>query len=372
MKTLRNLFLAALLAAFPVQFALADVVESTETDDVFDAVGEVSSTLFVADAGTPITVFVNGTYSGDVFLQREQGSPGSGAWQNVVEVTGAANATVVTATETETDNTSWRLFMSAFTSGDVVAQLTDSPVSPRTFVGDAYVIHEDDFFTNTATIDDAFYVTAENDAGGTVAVVTPTIQEGAVTIITGTGGDDADEVCFSLIDATDDAALVSDGWTAFETNLQASVVTGQYGMLLHDEECVNTQVSPFDVDSNAVTFDTSNQDNSVGLMHSEEADFPLAWIPVCANADAECNNEDEYDTATTIAASTYTRLRVEVQSNGDCYFFVNNNLVYAENECVATTARLIPFIWADTTAADGGDPTVIIDQLKFVMSRPVS
>ena len=253
-----------------------------------------------------------------------------------------------------------------------MAQLTDASQVPQVFVeGASYIRHTDDFFTNTGTINAAFYVTTRNDGGGTLAVVTPTIQEGAVTIVTGTGGDDADEVCFSLIDVTDDGALVSDGWTVFEVRLKSNVTTAQFGALLHDEECVNTQLTPFDVDSNVVTFDTSNQANSVGFVHSEEADDVDGWTAVCANADAECNNADEYEIGT-VVANTYVTLRIEVDNTGDGYWYIDGALVYAENQTVATSARLIPFVWADTTAADGGDPTINIDWIEFVMSRPAT
>lgn len=365
---LKILACAALLLGWTT--AQAAVVESTESDDLLDAVDEITSTLSV-DGPTDLTIFVNGTYVATAVLQREVGSPGSGAWENVLVVTdGTDDATVVSSYKSGPGPGAYRVKMTAFTSGDIAVQLTDGSLVPQVFAeGDDYIRHYDDFFSHTATIDAALYITDENDAGGTVAVVTPAIQEGAVTIISGTGGDDADEVCFSLIDLTDFGALVSDGWTAFETRLKSSVTTGQFGMLLHDEECVSTQLTPFDIDSNVVGFDTTNQANSVGIVHSEEADDVDGWTAVSANADTLGNNADEMEVGTVVAA-TYVTLRVEVDSTGDAYFYIDGILKYAENETVATTARLIPFIWVDTTTDDGGDPTVDIDYLEFVMSRP--
>ena len=165
--------------------------------------------------------------------------------------------------------------------------------------------------------------------------------------------------------------LVSDGTMAFEVRLKSNVTTAQFGALLHDEECVATQLTPFDVDSNVVTFDTGNQANSVGFAHSEEADDVDGWTAVSANADTEGNNSDEFEVGT-VVADTYVTLRIELDSSGDAYWYVDSVLVYAENEVVATTAILIPFVWADTTAADGGDPTIDVDFIEFVMTRPAT
>ena len=92
---------------------------------------------------------------------------------------------------------------------------------------------------------------------------------------------------------------------------------------------------------------------------------------VCANADAECNNADEYEIDTVVAVA-YVTLRIEIDNSGDGYWYIDGALVYAENQTVATTARLIPFVWADTTTVDGGDPTIDIDWIEFVMSRPAT
>ena len=85
------------------------------------------------------------------------------------------------------------------------------------------------------------------------------------------------------------------------------------------------------------------------------------------------NNDDEYDISSTIAVNTYYTLRIEVDSTGDGYFYVDGNLKYAENEVVATTARLIPYIMGNEDVDDGtGAGTMIIDYLEFVYSRPSS
>lgn len=372
-KTLRNLVAGAVLLLWiPIAAQAQSVHESSESDDLLNTVGEVTTELRMSPE-TIVSVFLNGTYVATANLQREVGSPGSGSFENVMAVTnGTDNASVSTIWTTGPNPETYRVIVTTYTSGAMLAQMTDQSSTPTQFTsGATYIRHFDDFLTNTSAVNAEFYVTTENDAGGTVAVVTDTIQEGGVTMNGGTGGDDADEVCFSLIDLTDFGALVSDGTMAFETILQSDVTTAQFGMLLHDEECVASQVTPFDVDSNVVTFDTANQANSMGFTHSEEADDVDGWTAVSANADAEGNNSDEFEVGTVVAA-TYVTLRVEIDSAGDGYWYVDGALVYAENEVVATTARLIPLIWADTTAADGGDATIIIDTLEFIQTRPSS
>ncbi len=373
---MRNIFKIApwamLLAflAMPVQAAV--VVESTESDDVLDAVGEITSSVRVANRGDTVTVFLNGTYVATAWLQRERGSPGSGAWENVKRVTnGTDNATIQTSWVTRRDNTSWRVFMDAFTSGDIVAQVTNASKVPTEYAeGRTYQRYFDDFFTNTSAVNAEYWITAENDGSGTVCVVTVTIQEGAITCISGTGEDGLDVVALSFVDLTDDGALVSDGVMVSETRLQVTDFDGQVGFCLHDEEATASQLTPFDVDSNVVLFDTGNQADSVCLMNQDEATSGTTWQPVSANTDVEGNNSDEYETVTVVDA-TYVILRIELDSSGDAYFYIDGVLVYAENEVVATTARLIPFIWVNTTTdGSGGAVTVIIDYVDFIAARP--
>ena len=372
-KTLISLIAGAVFLLGVSAVAQAQSVhESSETDDLLNAVGEVTTTLR-ADPFSTLSVFLNGTYVATANLQREVGSPGSGAFENVRAVTnGTDDATVSTLWTTGPNPESYRVIVTTHTSGAMLAQLTDQSQAPTQFVSGATYIREfDDFLLNVAAVTAERYVATENDAGGTIFIGITGLTEGAYRGITGTGGDDADEVCLSYNDVSDMGGLVSDGTMAFEVRLKSNVTTAQFGALLHDEECVATQLTPFDVDSNVVTFDTGNQANSVGFAHSEEADDVDGWTAVSANADTEGNNSDEFEVGT-VVANTYVTLRIEVDSSGDAYWYVDSVLVYAENEVVATTAILLPFVWADTTAADGGDPTIDVDFIEFVMTRPSS
>lgn len=362
-------FICLLFGVAPVAQAQS-VHESSETDDLLNAVGEVTTTLR-ANPFSTISIFLNGTYVATANLQRGVGSPGSGAFENVMAVTnGTDDATVSTLWTTGPNPESYRVIVTTYTSGAMLAQLTDQSRTPQVFVqGGTYIREFDDFLLNEAAVTATRYVTTENDTTGTVFIGITGLTEGAYRGINGTVGDDADEVCLSYIDVSDMGGLVSDGWMAFEVRLKSNVTTAQFGALLHDEECVGTQLTPFDVDSNVVTFDTGNQANSVGFAHSEEADDVDGWTTVSANADTEGNNSDEFEVGT-VVINVYVTLRIEIDNSGDGYWYVDGALVYAENQVVATTAILLPFVWVDTTAVDGGDATIDVDYIEFVMTRP--
>ena len=72
-----------------------------------------------------------------------------------------------------------------------------------------------------------------------------------------------------------------------------------------------------------------------------------------------------------MAAADYVTLRVETDAAGDCYFYVDGDLQYAEDACVATTARLGWFIWANTDD-NASAVTLIIDYIEFQTTKPTA
>ncbi len=375
-------FTAALAVVFMAFASLAPAnawtVVTNTTDQLFNAVAEVSTTLKVRRRGTPITIFVNGTYAvGNVVkLQRERGSPGSGAWVNVQLVTkGVADATVQTTYITRRDRENLRLNMTATGTGAVVAYMTDAPKVPTEYTDQRlYQVFFDDFGpTQTTAIDAQKYVSIDGDGGasGTICVNSLNIQEGGLVCVSGTGEDAADVLAFSMIDVSDDGALVSDGTAIFEVRMKASDYDGQVGMCLHDEEAVSSQLTPFDIDSNAIVFNSSNQADAVCIMAQDEADTADIWQPASAINDALGNNADEWDLGPAVVNAVYTILRIEINNNGDALFYVSGSLMFAEPLAVALTARLIPFVWSNTTTdGAGGAITYTIDYLVFTKERP--
>ena len=379
MRTFMTAAFAAILALGLGFSAQASRVVTNTTDQLFNAADELSTEMLVVKRGTSVKIFVNGTYDVTAILklQRERGSPGSGAWEDIQTVTAVpavADATREVVYITKFARENLRLKLDAISTGAVVAYMTDAPSAPAEYTDKRlYQTLHDDFFNNTATLSVESWVTEEDDSTGTVCVVTVTLQEGAVTCISGTGEDAGDAVGISHIDVTDGGALVSDGTMVVEARVKATDYDGQVGVCLNDEEFIATTIALFDIDTNVIVFDTSNQEDAACIMNQDEADGATLWEPVSAIADAEGNNSDEWDNGPVVVDDTYTVLRIEIDSAGNAYFYVDGLLIFAEPLAVATTARLIPFLWTNTTTdGSGGATTLIIDYITFIRSRPTS
>lgn len=90
----------------------------------FTAVGD-STSITMKSKGDSVAVAISGTYNMTIQLQREEGSPGSGAWILVKEWS-TANATVAYTHVTTRLNEVLRLIVTVDTSGTATATLTDS------------------------------------------------------------------------------------------------------------------------------------------------------------------------------------------------------------------------------------------------------
>lgn len=84
-----------------------------------------STALTTTFKGETVAVALSGTYAATVALQREIGAPGSGAWEEIKRWS-TANATVAYSHQTKDPNERLRLYTVAYTSGTVVATLTDA------------------------------------------------------------------------------------------------------------------------------------------------------------------------------------------------------------------------------------------------------
>lgn len=90
----------------------------------FTSVGDTTS-LSLTFRGDVASVALSGTYSMTIALQREVGSPGSGAWQTLKEWS-TADATVAYDHAAEEDDENLRLIVLVDTSGTCTATLTDT------------------------------------------------------------------------------------------------------------------------------------------------------------------------------------------------------------------------------------------------------
>lgn len=90
----------------------------------FTSVGD-SVTLNMTHKGDVAAVALSGTYSMVIELQREVGSPGSGAWEKLKQWS-TANATVAYNWVTQRDHEHLRIIVTTDTSGTCTATLTDT------------------------------------------------------------------------------------------------------------------------------------------------------------------------------------------------------------------------------------------------------
>ncbi len=90
----------------------------------FTTVGDATSVV-MADRGDTFTVSLSGTYLMTIDLQKELGSPGSGAWQTMKRYT-TENATVSDKFTTSGYNDSYRLFLVVDGGGTCTATILDT------------------------------------------------------------------------------------------------------------------------------------------------------------------------------------------------------------------------------------------------------
>ena len=115
----------------------------------FTGVGD-NTTLTLTHPGEAVTVAISGTYNMTIALQREQGSPGSGAWGDIKRYT-EANATVSEAYTTVEAGERVRLIVLVDTSGTATATLTNA---------------SDEVFSSLTIRDPLGTVKAQFDQGG--------------------------------------------------------------------------------------------------------------------------------------------------------------------------------------------------------------
>ncbi len=382
-KTLRNLTAGAILLLGGWGGAQAAVVTNT-TDQLFNAVNEVSSTIRVAPFAE-LSVFVSGTYedANTMVLQREVGSPGSGAFEDVQTVTtGTADARVVTRWTAGPNPSSYRLKMSATGTGDVVAYLTDHAVTARTLPTlstATEIVFFDDFFGENndgslTVVNPSLYVTTQGaDSEGTIGAVATAVHEGGATLIS---GDNAvgSEICISMVDEATSGALPSDGDIVFEVRFRPAEIDGLTYMTLQAQNCTasGTVDVMIDIDSGVVAQLDANNADMAGIARQDEATDTDDWQSFSSLIDVEGSNALEVPLGTATPINTYITLRVEVDTAGDAYFYVAGTLQHAEALAVTPGTRLIPSVVVAETAAGGGTVTMVIDYWMFVVPRPAT
>ncbi len=373
-KFLTALGVAAFLSVSAWGTAFATVVGSTAGTQRFDAVAEASTTL-IAAANAELTIFVSGVYSAanTLVLQQEAGSPGSGAFRTVLTVTnGTANARVVSTWMNGPNRNAYRLFMTATDTGAVSGFLSDHPTTPRTWVTNAdQIVRFDDFEITgvaSATVLDAnLYVVAVGTGGGSEvsALIDVSNREGGIFQ---TNSDADDEMaCVSYIANTTHGALVSDGWTVVEARVQISGLAGLNSVGLTDTVCTDT-VPYFDITAGTVTA-SGGTASLVFAVQSEDATALTHWQAVSAISNAVGANAEEVPMVVSVAA-VYETVRIEVDSAGNAYWYINGIFLHAEPLAVLTTSEIVPLVMSAAVALTTTTQTQTIDYIMFVRPRP--
>ncbi len=353
------------------------------TDQLLNAVDEVSTSLLAAPF-TELTIFVSGTYStgNTVVLQKEVGSPGSGAFETVLTLnTTVANTRQIDSFTTGPNTDNYRLKMTAFGTGAVVAYMTDYPRAARDRVADSsFVVFWDDFQTTNdlnqdgpTVVNEQMYVATANTVGGAneiAGVIDVSNLEGAVTMESSDGT--ADEMaCFGAILAANQSATVGDGWIAFEARVEFSTYAGKGGIVLSDTICVANAVSLTNV--TGTTVDANGASDSVAAIWFDDgATSALFFHAVSAIANAEGSNAVTVVGPATATAGNYAPvLRIEIDNLGNAFFFHDGTLFHAEPLAVTVGAEIGFRIEAGNSATTTGVDSTI-DYIEWVTPRPTA
>lgn len=379
-------FLTSLAAAAVLIFGVGTVahaaVVTNTTDQLFNAVDEVSTTITVP-AGTTLTTFISGTYAAGntVVLQRELGSPGSGAWRTVQTVTsGTANARTSASWTTGTGREAYRLNMTATGTGDVVAYLTDknTAAASRSSYSDAgQIVFFDDFLGlhndgSLTVINPSLYVSTQGvDSEGTIGAISTAAHEGGLILVSGDNAAGS-EICLSFVDETTSGALPSEGALVYEIRVEHDQVDGLTYMALQTLNCTanGTLDVHVDISSGVYNHISTNNNDQIGIARQDEATDTDDWQAFSALVTTEGANALEVPLGTATVANAYVVLRVETDTTGNGYWYVNGVLVHAEPLAITPGTRLIPMFLVSETAAGGGTVTGTLDYIFFVSARP--
>ena len=386
MRNFLKLFAVAAVLVFgiPPFLAQAEVVTNT-TDQLFNAVDEVSATITVPPE-TDLTIFISGTYSvaNIIVLQREVGSPGSGAWQTVQTISLAtANARETHSWKTGTSTEGYRLNMTATGTGAVVAYLTDrAPAAPdmSTFRPSSTQIVFFDDFTGEANdgsltvINPSLWVSTQGvDSQGTIGAVSTGAHEGGMIIVSG-GAEAGSEICFSPVDETTSGVRATDGEILVEFRVEHDQVDGLTYLGLQELNCTGSGTLDVHIDIAAGVFDhiTTNMNDMIVFARQDEATDTDDWQAASALVTTEGANALEVPLGTQTVANDYVILRIVVDTTGNGYWYINGVLVHAEPLAVTVATRLVPVFLVAETAGAGGTVTGTLDYILLVSGRPTS
>ncbi len=387
LKWIKAGVIALALASWSMPVSASDdggvshIVVTNTTDQLFNAVDEASTSLLAAPF-TQLTIFISGTYENinTVVLQKEVGSPGSGAFETVQTITqGNANERLIEGYLTGPNTDNYRLLMTATGTGAVVAYMTDYPQVARTWVRDGNFtvlydefLESDDDNASPTVINDELYLAFANTASGAnelIAVIDESNLEGAILQESSDGA--ADEmVCFGAILLATQGATVGGGWISFESRVAFSSYAGKGGISINDTLCVSNAVSLSDITGTTVAANGAT-DSVAEVRFDDGATSALFFHAVSAIANAEGANALVVVGPATGTANDYVTLRVEIDNLGNAFFFHNGTMFHAEPLAVTVAAEVMFRVESGTSATTTGVNSTI-DYIQWVTPRPTA
>ncbi len=388
MKLFKKSWMGALILATGFMFTssvdarqLGYKVDGADVDDV--------TTSACATSNQTVDMFGNGVSMDQVWqLEVESGSPGSGAWSEVTGYTdifptvqggAAVGGTTQVARYVSTKRACFRLRMTTDTAGTAQVQLVIDGNAPSATPGIAtHMEYFDDFNRSVlavaalgSTID---YLSFVGDGTGSSVVGIGEISPEGILTMTGGDDGDAEDTVEVTLGTSAYGGLVSAGLVIVEYRASVEDITaGDWFLgLTEDVTADGSEDLEYDVDTNVVT-DVTEVNSSIAFAFSSDAVNPTSLIAVSTNATNVGNAADEYTLAGTPVAATYQVLRIEVDTAGHAFWYVDGVLEGAEPLAVATTATLMPYMAAgsaDDCAAGCGVTKVDIDYLLWVVARP--
>ena len=210
------------------------------------------------------------------------------------------------------------------------------------FASNGRTLIESDFMG--AAIDPAFAGTTENS--GTAALLVAK-GNGVVTLVTGTTSGNRSALTSGLNQKAEDGSLV---FSAIVMNL-TSVATRATFIGLTD-----TVSLEMPIEISGTTLTTSATD-AVGFVYDTDATTDVVYIQgVAADVDTAlltAQRQNRGGATFVPTAGTYNEYRIEVNVDGDAYFYINGEYVGMQANAVTPTVLLTPIVIVEarTTAA---------------------
>ncbi len=344
-------------------------------------VDDVTTTACTTGLNQTVTGFGNGGSMDQVWdLEEEVGSKGSGAFKQVtgqLDVFPTSSSLVQVMHYTAEQPACFRLRMRTDGGGTGEIQLVTNRDTPTDVISLSYldsIIKFDDFHGTVLGIaalgtNSSDWLSFIGAAGGTALVaVEEASPEGILTFTTG-ADDDADDMIEVSYGTNGFQALVSNGLTIIECRSAIDAVTAsQFACGLSEDVAVDGGEDMEHIITTGTITDNANVSTGISIMFSTDATTD-EWQAVSTNAGTIGNAATEYNLNVAPTAGTYDTLRIEIEANGDAYFYVNGVLQGAEPLAVATAATLMP--WLGVMSTTTTLVKVDTDYVLFVAPRPL-